>query len=215
MEQRVTTSYWQGSGTSKTGRHGTRNVGVVAVTSTLHRWARSTKRGFTLIELMIVVAILGILAAVATVSFRRYALRAKASEAPGMLGIIRMRQESYRAEFSTFCDIESNNGSGAALSAFHPSTLNSRYGSDWYTALPTRWTQLGVRPSARNVVFQYGVTASAPGTMGAAAQALGYTDDDATWVAQARGDLDGDSVLSTFEASSFTSGIYIDPNETE
>lgn len=215
MEQHATRALPNGTTSAMEARHGARNQGGVPSMKTLHRWTRSAKRGFTLIELMIVVAILGILAAVATVSFRRYALKAKTSEAYGMLGTIRMRQESYRAEFSTYCDIESGNGSGAALSAFHPMALNARFGSNWYTSLPTRWSQLGVRPSGQTVVFQYAVSASAPGTMGAAATALGYTDDDATWVAQARGDLDDDNTLSTFEATSFTSGVFVTPDDTE
>lgn len=179
---------------------------------------RTAQRGFTLIELMIVVAILGILASVATLAYRRYALRAKASEAYGLLGLIRMRQETYRSEFSQYCDV--SGAMGAGVGAGWPTGTPSRQSRAWFTAgLPAGWTQLGVRPTG-NVVFTYFVTAG-PAGMGPNVPGggdLGYAglaNPDHWWVAQAQGDLDEDNTLSTFEATSFTNGIFVTPDETE
>lgn len=60
------------------------------------------KKGFTLIELMIVVAIIGILAAIAIPNFMNYQCKAKQSEAKSSLGNIRTMQEAYRAEYDTY-----------------------------------------------------------------------------------------------------------------
>jgi len=62
-----------------------------------------TRRGgFTLIELMIVVAIIGILAAIAIPNFVRFQLKAKTSEGKAILAAIRTAQESYHAEYGTY-----------------------------------------------------------------------------------------------------------------
>jgi type IV pilus assembly protein PilA len=59
-------------------------------------------KGFTLIELMIVVAIIGILAAIAIPNFMNYQCKAKQSEAKAALGSIKTQQVAYFAEYDEF-----------------------------------------------------------------------------------------------------------------
>lgn len=61
-------------------------------------------KGFTLIELMIVVAIIGILAAIAIPNFMAYQCKAKTTEAKSILGNLRTLQETYFAEESKYAN---------------------------------------------------------------------------------------------------------------
>jgi len=72
------------------------------------------QKGFTLIELMIVVAIIGILAAIAIPNFLKYQMKSKTSEAKVNMGAIRVSQESYKAEYSNFRDAGPSSGAGVA-----------------------------------------------------------------------------------------------------
>jgi len=63
----------------------------------------NTQKGFTLVELIIVVAILGILTAIAVPSYIGYIRSAKKTEAKTNLQSIRLLLEQYFSENSRYC----------------------------------------------------------------------------------------------------------------
>lgn len=151
--------------------------------------------GFTLIELMIVVIIVGILAAVAVPTFTRFIYRARATEATAFLQEIRAREETYRAD----------NGQYAAATA-NPASVPSGSQLGTFDRTATDWIQLGASPDATGVRFQYTVTVGAPGVAGPAG--LNYPTTDFWYYARAVGNLDGDATNVTFEAYSPASHIW-------
>lgn len=59
-------------------------------------------KGFSLIELMIVIAIIGILAAIAIPSYTEYVAKSKRAEAMRGLADLQLRQERWRSNHTTY-----------------------------------------------------------------------------------------------------------------
>jgi type IV pilus assembly protein PilE len=84
-----------------------------------HRLNPTASRGFTLIEVMITVAIVGILAAVAIPQYRDYVKRSRLADASSGLATMRAQMERYFQDNRTYADAGTfvspcNNASAAA-----------------------------------------------------------------------------------------------------
>ncbi|MDM0035954.1 pilin [Variovorax sp. J22P271] len=78
--------------------------------------ARNVQKGFTLIELMIVVAIIGILAAVALPAYQDYTKRARVSEGLGLASGAKTAVAEYYATKGTYPDDNTKAGIAQAAS---------------------------------------------------------------------------------------------------
>lgn len=91
---------------------------------------RRSNAGFTLVELSIVVVIIGVLAVLALVGYRKYMTSSKITEAKAVIGAIRIAQEDYRAEKgsyanngTTFCPDVTEAGGGVKKVGWDPACM--------------------------------------------------------------------------------------------
>jgi prepilin-type N-terminal cleavage/methylation domain-containing protein len=83
------------------------------------------KRAFTLIELMIVVAIIGVLAAIAVPNFLKFQCKAKTAEARTSLKALYVAEESFFAEADSYTVVAKT---GKLTAAGAPSFVNNAIG---------------------------------------------------------------------------------------
>ena len=93
------------------------------------------QQGFTLIELMIVVAIIGILAAVALPAYQDYTVRAKVSEAV----IAASSPKSALSEAFQTDSVAGLNAAAAAINSAATSTKSSKYVTNYTVATASPW----------------------------------------------------------------------------
>ncbi|MFH1728218.1 MAG: prepilin-type N-terminal cleavage/methylation domain-containing protein [Pseudomonadota bacterium] len=74
----------------------------------INQTIKNNNYGFTLVELMITVVIIGILAGLATTAYNRYILKSKKSEIPAAFGTIKAGEESYHVEYGQYLPLPRN-----------------------------------------------------------------------------------------------------------
>jgi prepilin-type N-terminal cleavage/methylation domain-containing protein len=120
-------------------------------------------RGYTLIELMLVVALVAVLATLAIFGYRKWVRGAHVAEGQDMVAAIRAAEERYYAENGAYLSVTTGLGDGYTYPSPHPSNFATAWGGSCSTCVGSGYTGLGVTSSAP-VFFGYSTIADSTKT---------------------------------------------------
>ncbi len=179
--------------------------------------------GFTLIELMVVVVIIGVLSVLAVVGYRKLIKTSHISEATNMVQNIRIAQEAYHAETQQYANIST----GIQDGVYYPSaTPTGNFVTAWGAPCGNcntswDWSQLPLHIDGP-VMFGYETVAGAagsaasPATVVAGGQTITFpTTSPTDWFIVAAGcDLDTNTAAITHVyTSSWSNQVWVDDAE--
>ena len=179
---------------------------------------RRSLRGFTLVEMMTVVVLVGILATLAVFGVRKYILSAKSAEAVTMMTSIKGAEEAFKAETFVYLDVSTTFDPPNWFPTTTPGLRKVSWGGT--TPLANQWRTLGVQPDAP-VQFSYAVVATPPDgsvpVVPTDQKAFGLPGTATQWmyIAAARSDLGGKpNVYTNVLSHSLSAEVYVE-NEGE
>jgi prepilin-type N-terminal cleavage/methylation domain-containing protein len=172
-------------------------------------------RGFSLVELMVVVTIVGVLAMVGISLLRKHVFASRSTEAFAMIQSIRAAEERWRSENQSYLDVSTT------IASFYPMSTPGRNRYAWEQSGGSdfaRWRLLNPTVSGP-VQFGYAVKAGPPGSTDLPALSIATppvwpVPTEPWYVIQAVADTDEDGVRAVFAATSFSAEVYSE-NEGE